>query len=474
MFDSALEAAAAIRNREVSPSELLDHHLRVVDELDGELNAFCLRDDERARADARAADQLVASTDDPGSLPPFLGVPIPIKDLNDVEGWPTSQGSLGAGDEPAASDDPAVARLRGAGFVLMGKTATPELGTISYTESQRFGATRNPWDTSRTPGGSSGGAGAAVASGMAPIAHASDGGGSIRIPASCNGLVGLKASRNRISSTAEKLLAATTQGVVSRTVADTAAVLDVLSAVDPGAWNVAPPPSRPFAEEVGADPGRLRVRVTPENALSLPVEDACVDAVRRAADLLADLGHEVVEAPPSWGDPGEFLVGFLTVWSTISAGSVLDPDRLEPHNRANRAAAEATSAIAFQEAAFGLQSLSRTFNSQFSSPWNEGDFDVLLTPTMAVEPPPVGSVWEGSEEDPSLPLTICTPMAAYTALFNVSGLPAISLPLHQSASGLPVGVQLAAGPWQEAQLVRVASQLESAAPWADRRPPISR
>jgi amidase len=464
-FDSARSLAAALRAKELSATEALDAHLDRIDAVDPVLNAFAHRDDERARADARAADDLLAGGDD---APPFCGVPIPIKDLNHVAGWPTTQGSRASSDAPAAADDPVVARLRSAGFVLLGKTTTPELGTISFTESERLGVTRNPWDTDRTPGGSSGGAGAAVASGMATVGHASDGGGSIRIPASCNGLVGLKASRNRITGDVERLAAATTQGVLTRTVADTAALLDVLSSVDPLAWNTAPPPARPFLDEVGEDPGRLRVLVSTDNALGVPPAPECAAAARRAGDLLADLGHEVREGSPSWGDPEQFLVGFLTVWATISAGAGFDdPSLMEPHNRANRAAADATSSIAYLEAAMALQATTRTFVAQ----WGR-DFDVLVTPTLAVEPPEVGTVWQGMEDDPVAPLTNCTPMAAYTAVFNVSGLPAISLPVHMSSAGLPVGAQLAAGPWQEAMLLRVAAQIEATDPWVDRHPPV--
>ncbi len=450
----------------MSPVEVLDEHLARVDRLDPRLNAFSLRDDERARADAKAAADVVATTD-ARDLPPFLGVPIPIKDLNAVAGWPTSHGSRGASPEPEAEDDPVVTRFREAGFVLMGKTTTPELGTISMTESERHGATRNPWNPDHTPGGSSGGAGAAVASGMAPIAHASDGGGSIRIPASCTGLVGLKASRNRITGWVEKMTAASTSGVVTRTVADTAAALDVLSQVDPGAWNVAPPPERPFADEVGAAPGRLRIRVTDGNALGIPPAPACVAAVEATAALLESLGHDVVVGAPQWPDPGEFLTGFLTVWSTIAAGVPgLDVEQLEPHNRANYELATSTNAIVFSEAVMTLQRASRVVTSQFGR-----DFDVLVTPTMAVEPPEVGSIWAGADADPGAPLVNATPMAAYTAMFNVTGQPAISLPLHVAESGLPVGVQFAGAPWQEALLIRLAAQIEEAAPWADRWPP---
>ena len=467
-FDSALDVAAAIRAKEISPVEVLDHYLSRVDELDPQVNAFSLRDDERARADARAAADRVASSP-VEDLPPFIGVPIPIKDLNAVQGWPTSHGSRAVPSTPEEVDDPQVTRFRDAGFVLMGKTTTPEFGTISMTESARHGATRNPWNPEFTPGGSSGGAGAAVAAGMAPIAHASDGGGSIRIPASCNGLVGLKASRNRITGWAQRMAAASTSGVVSRTVADTAAALDVLSVIDRGAWNVAPPPSRPFSSEVGMSPGRLRILVCESNPLGVDVAPECATAVQRTAALLEELGHEVIEGAPKWPDPSEFLMGFLTVWSTIGAGiKDLDVDKMEPHNKANWDAAVGTNAIQFTEAEIMLQNASRVLIEQF-----DRDFDVLVTPTMAVEPPPVGSIWNGVEEEPGAPLVNATPMAAYTAMFNVTGQPALSLPLHTAESGLPVGVQFAASPWQEALLIQLGSQIEAAAPWADRWPALA-
>jgi amidase len=467
-FDSALQLATAIRDRSISPSEALEAYLDRADRLDPTLNAFALRDDERARADAAAADQLVASSpvDD---LPPFLGVPIPIKDLNRVQGWPTTHGSRAVPEHPETEDDPPVARLRSAGFVFMGKTTTPEFGTISMTESDRLGITRNPWNTDHTPGGSSGGAGAAVAAGMAPIAHASDGGGSIRIPASCNGLVGLKPSRNRITNRVETMTSASTSGVVTRTVADTAAVLDVLAELDRGAWNVAPPHHRPFLAEVGEEPGRLRVRVTPANALGIDVAPACVAAVDATAALLDGLGHDVQLSEPEWPDAGELLTGFLTIWSTIAAGIPgLDVEKMEAHNRANWDLAVATTAISYSQAQMSLQDASRQFTAQFGR-----DFDVLVTPTMAVEPPLVGSIWAGIDDDPGMPLVNATPMGAYTAMFNVTGQPAISLPLHIAASGLPVGVQFVAAPWGEAQLLRLAAQLEQRAPWAGRWPALA-
>lgn len=467
-FDSALDLAAAIRERRISPTEALEHYLDRADRLDAELNAFAFRDDERARADAAEATELVASTpvDD---LPPFCGVPIPIKDLNRVQGWPTTHGSRGVPERPEEADDPPVARLRSAGFVFMGKSTTPEFGTISMTESERLGVTRNPWDPRFTPGGSSGGAGAAVAAGMAPIAHASDGGGSIRIPASCNGLVGLKPSRNRITNRVEVMTSASTSGVVTRTVADTAAALDVLAELDRGAWNVAPPHTGRYLDEVTVDPGRLRIRVTVANALGVPAVPECAAAVRSVAALLSDLGHDVVEAEPHWPEAGRFLDGFLMVWSTIAAGQEeLDIEAMEPHNRANWDSAMAASAIDYARATIRLQEASRQFTPQFGS-----DFDVLVTPTMAVEPPEVGSIWAGVEDNPIAPLFNATPMAAYTAMFNVTGQPALSLPLHTSSAGLPVGVQFAAGPWEEPLLLRLAGQIERHAPWVDRWPALA-
>lgn len=463
---SALEIANSIRNRERTATEVLDEHLAAIDRLDPQLNAVCLRDDERARGDAAVIDEAIASGG-AERLGPFVGVPMLIKDLNDAQGWPTTYGSRATSSEPATSDDLAVARLRNAGFVFSGKTTTPEFGSISMTESQRFGATRNPWNTDHTPGGSSGGAGAAVASGMLPAAHASDGGGSIRIPASCNGLVGLKCSRHRITSRTVKLTGASTQGVVTRTVADAAAITDVMAGADPGAWSVAPPFARPLREEVGRDPGRLRIKVATDNALGVPPATECTEAVEAAASVLGSLGHSIDRTPMPWPDPAEFLTGFLTVWSTITAGvPLVDEALLEPHNRAAREAALATSSIAYSEAVMDLQAQSRRLVATFGE-----DFDVLLTPTMAVTPPEVGSIWAGSDADPSAPMTNATPMAAYTAVFNVTGQPAISLPVHISEAGLPVGVQVTAAPFGESVLVALAAQMERVLAWQERPVP---
>lgn len=462
---TACQVAAAIRSGEVSPSEVLDDYLSRVDRLDPLLNAFCLRDDERARAEARSADDTVAAARRDGTdLPPFAGVPIPIKDLNDVAGWVTTHGSRATPDVPATGDELVVERFRRAGFVLMGKTTTPEFGSISCTESARFGITRNPWNTEHTPGGSSGGAAAAVASGMAPVAHASDGGGSIRIPSSCTGLVGLKASRGRVTDRRYGVVGASTSGVVARDVGDVAALLDVISEPDQGSWNVAPLRCDSYAAEAGADPGRLRVRVCVDNALGLPVDPECAAAARSVGDSLSDLGHDVVEAAPDWPDAGEFLVQFVTVWNTLAIlNPITDEGLLEPHNAAAWEASRATDAFAYLGADASLQAASRELTRQFGA---GGGFDLLVGPTMSVLPPRAGTVMDGVDEAPTAPVMNSVPMACYTSVFNATGQPAISLPAHVSADGLPVGVQIVAPPWREDLLIRVAAQLEAARPWA--------
>src|SRR3954453_21532800 len=253
-FASALDLAAAIGAREVSAVEALDHCLAEVDRLNPTVNAVVWRDDEAARAAAQAAQDALADAN--AVLPPFHGVPIPIKDLTPVEGWPVTYGSAAAPEAPSAESELSIDALVGAGFVLACRTNTPEFGPITAAENVRYGITRNPWDPSRTPGGSSGGAAAAVASGMFPIAHATDGGGSIRIPASCCGLVGLKPSRGRGPRRAQGWLGGVVEGALTHTVADTAAILDVLGGPDRDAWYNAPEPDRPFLEAPGRDPGQ--------------------------------------------------------------------------------------------------------------------------------------------------------------------------------------------------------------------------
>lgn len=464
-FPTALELAAAIRAKEVSPTEVMEETLRRVAERNPALNAVTWIDEEDALRRAKAAEAQVASTP-AEDLPPFCGVPIPIKDLTAVAGWPTTYGSAGAPDDPTDESELVVEALERAGFVLAGRTNTPEFGPITAAENVRYGISRNPWDTDRTPGGSSGGASAATAAGMFAVAHANDGGGSIRIPASCCGLVGLKVSRGRVPALAQAWEGAAVEGVVTHTVADTAAVLDVISGPDPLGWWSAPPPSRPFAEAAATDPGRLRVAVVTETPLGLPTDAACVEAAERTAAALAEAGHEVVDVAPDF-HVDEFVISFVTV---VNAGLAAYDDRVdwskvEEHNRISREGAAEIDSIEYAKAVAALQRWTRRVNAQ----WGDA-FDVLVTPTMAIEPPPAGKILSEVQADPSNVSPTVFHSVLFTAVFNMNGLPAISLPVHRSPSGLPIGAQLVAGPWQEEQLLGVATQVEQRLPWADQHP----
>ena len=343
----AEELAEAIRHKELSPLEVADGYLARIDELDPRLNAFCHRADDEVRKAASAATDAVMRASGPEDLPPFHGVPLPIKDLVDVAGWPTTHGSAGASRVPAAASDPVVQRFVGAGFVLLGKTTTSEFGTVPFTESEALGVSRNPWDLDRSPGGSSSGAGVAVAAGMAPIAHAEDGGGSIRIPASCNGLVGLKPTRGLVTNLVVEVEGFGTSGVLTHTVADTAAVLDVPARHDPGAWwSPLTAPYR-FAVAVERDPPiGLRIGVLTDSPIEgIPVDPACAAAVGMALRTLESDGRHVVDAFLPLPPTAELVGAFVTIWNVAGAGTALnDPDRIEAHNRIRRQAARSTDA----------------------------------------------------------------------------------------------------------------------------------
>jgi amidase len=460
-FTPALDLAASLRRREVSAVELLDICLAEVDRLNPELNEVTWRNDDEARAAAAAADRRLADGEDS----PFLGVPIPIKDLTPVAGWPVTFGSRGAPEGPSEESELVVDALAAAGFVLCGRTNTPEFGVITAAENLRFGPSRNPWDTNRSPGGSSGGAAGAVAAGMFPIAHANDGGGSIRIPASYCGLVGLKPSRGRVPRLAQSWLGAVVEGVVSRTVADSAVVLDAISGPDHDAWYNAPAPEHPFAQDPGADPGRLRIGLMAQAPLGIPTDEACVAAARGAAALLEELGHPVDEVEvPTISE--EMVPPFVALTQGGFADyEGVDWSATEPHIQHSRAAASETGAYDYVLAARALELLSRREVAR----WGR-DFDVLVTPTSAILPPVAGSIMEAQHAAPDAPNLEVVASVSFTAFGNITGLPAVSLPLHWTEDGLPVGVQLTGGPWQEAQLIALSAQLEAAQPWAERRP----
>jgi amidase len=465
---SALELAGALRRRELSSVELLDACLAAVDASNPQLNAVIWRNDDAARAAAAEADRRLASSDPADTSAPFLGVPIPIKDLTPVAGWPVTYGSNGAPPGPSEESELVVDALVNAGFVLCGRTNTPEFGVITAAENSRYGISRNPWDTNRSPGGSSGGAAAAVAAGMFPIAHANDGGGSIRIPAAYCGLVGLKPSRGRVPRLAQSWLGAVVEGVVAHTVADSAAVLDAIAGPDPLCWYNAPAPLRAFAEETDTPPGQLRIGLMAQAPLGIPTDEPCVAAARATAATLESLGHIVQEVEvPTVSE--EMIPPFIT----LTVGGLADYEgvdwtAVEPHIAHQHANSVNVGAYDYVLAARTLELLSRREVAR----WGR-DFDVLLTPTSAILPPLAGAILEAQHAAPDQPVLDVVRSVSFTAFGNVAGLPSVSLPLHWSEEGLPVGVQLTAGPWQEAGLIALAAQLEQALPWAERRPPVA-
>jgi amidase len=452
-FASALELADRIRARELSPVELVELYLERIERIDPELNAYVTVDAEGALAAAREPRE-----------GPFAGVPISIKDLTDTGGLRTTYSTKACADNVPAADSATVRRIRDAGFVVLGKTNTPEFGTIGVTESELNGACRNPWDTERTPGGSSGGAAAATAAGLCPVAQGSDGGGSIRNPASCCGLVGIKPSRGRVSPApwSSGSLGLGTNGPIARTVRDAAALLDVMTGYEIGDFFVAPTES-PFLLEAGLDPGRLRVAFTVQPPVEVPVDEECANAALGAAALLAELGHDVREAAPPWAGP-DLIPHFIRVWQMGPATMGIDFDRLEPINRALAEDAVATPSSDATLSVYRLQAETRNILAF----WEE--VDVLVTPTLALPPVPIGWTFEDTDGDPRAAFARQVLFTPFTPVFNVTGQPAMSLPLHWSRDGLPIGVQFVGRPFAEATLVRLAAQLEEARPWMGYRP----
>jgi amidase len=448
----ALTLAAQVRSGEVSWQELADDYLARARE--DPYNAY-----------THVVEEPEAPRDEGG---PFYGVPIAIKDLTDVAGLPTTYSCKAYADNVAIADAAVVRNIKDAGFVILGKTNTPEFGTIAQTESELNGACLNPWDTARTPGGSSGGAAAAVAGGLLPVAHGSDGGGSIRIPSSCCGLVGIKPSRGRVSPApyVSGSMGLGTSGPIAQTVRDAAALLDVMRGYEPGDFYVAPVPPRPYLDECDEDAGTLRIAVTTTPPSDVPIDAECVAALHATRDLLVELGHEVEESAPPW-QLSEMIVAFVRVWQVGPATSGVDDlSLLEPINRALAEQARATPSPEYGAAIMELQTIAR----KVVSFWN--DYDVVVTPTLGMLPVPIGWTWEDTDGEPLLAFSRQTLFTPYTPLVNVTGQPATSLPLHWSTDGLPIGVQFIGRPFDEATLIRLAAQLEEARPWAGRFPDV--
>jgi amidase len=465
----ATAQAELVRKREVSAEELVRAAIARIEAVNPRLDAVI-----RTRFDEALAEARNVSPDRP-----FAGVPILFKDL----------GCLVVGEQTAFGMGPLrdirwpvtsyLAKLfRGAGFIPLGRTNVPELGTTVTTEARSFPPARNPWEPSRSTGGSSGGSAAAVASGMVPVAHGNDGGGSIRLPAGVCGLVGLKPTRGRVSQgpvIGESWAGGTIDGALTRTVRDAAAILDAISAPMPGEPYYPPPLPRPLREEVGADPGRLRIGYVDRPGLSGSLDDPqCRAAVDGAAALLERLGHHVENsAPDALFDEGfglDFgMIISADLASTLHAfeqvlGRPIDDDEIEPRNARYRRYGKGMGVVTYLQTRVHMGQWAR----RMAAWWT--DHDLLLTPTAGGPGPELGWFTAAGPDAEGDRVASFIP---YTAQFNMTGQPAISLPLHWTPDGMPIGVQLVAGYGREDLLVRVASQIEQAAPWSGQRPPVS-
>lgn len=457
---TALEQGALVRRREVSPLELVDHYLDRADRLDT-VGAFVTLTPEPARDRARALGEV------PDDASPLFGVPTAIKDLNPTAGVRTTFGSAAFADFVPDVSDGVTLSMEAAGMVSLGKTNTPEFGSPCYTEPEVAPPAVTPWDRTRNAGGSSGGAAAAVAAGLVPLAQGSDGGGSIRIPASCCGLVGLKPTRGRISGAPlyGDPVGLATAGPIARTVRDAAAMLDVLAGRRVGDPSWAPAPSTSFLAACDRGPGRLRIArfITPV-ITDTAVDPECVRAWEDASLLLGSLGHEVVDVEVPL--PREAVADFETCWAVLTALSVVPPEREHLLRPLTRWLSERGRAVSGPEFGLAIGAVRRHAAAALAA---LAAYDAVLTPTLASPPLPVGAMRD--DADPAADFEAQKRFTPWTSAWNVTGMPAVSLPLHWTPDGLPVGVMLAARPAEEELLLGLAAQVENAASWADRTPP---
>jgi amidase len=470
MFRPPGELAALVRAGELSARELVGESLARIEALDPQLGAFVEVDHDGA---LRAADAIA-----PGDERPFAGVPIAIKNNRAVAGLRLTQGCTLMRDFVASYDHSVVRRLRAAGFVIVGTTKLPEYGILPVTEPRVHGVARNPWDPSRTPGGSSGGAAAALAAGMVPIAHGNDGGGSLRIPAACCGLVGLKAQRHRVSAAPDLGSSPlVVDGVLTRAVAETAALLDLIAGYETGdaAWIAAP--AEPFALTASRPPRGLRIAFTKLPPIpDAPIDPACAGAVDRAAALAEQLGHVVEEVSPPWQSDdladlfGDYFAAQVSLGIRFSAINVgrAEPaaEDMEPMSWALWERCRGIDAVRFQLLATQLQARMRVLVA-FLDP-----YDALITPALAQRPLALGSL-DTAAADPLETFRRSGHFTPFTPIFNTSGQPAIALPLFEGEDGLPLGVQLVGRPAGEGPLLALAAALEAAAPPIPRRPLVS-
>ncbi len=473
---SALEQAAAVRRREIRPIELVEHYLGRVERLDAGLGAFVTVTADRAldaarRAEARATGSTASregASGSGGELPALLGVPTAIKDLNLTAGVRTTFGSAVTREFVSPVDDHVVTLLASAGLVSLGKTNTPEFGLSCYTEPDVAPPARTPHDPARSAGGSSGGAGAAVAAGLVPVAQGSDGAGSVRIPASVCGLVGLKTSRGRVSGgpIAADPIGLGVNGVLARNVRDAAALLDAMAVPMPGDPWWAPPlgANQTFLGAVDRPGTGLRIgRYTKSAVEGAELDPACLDAFERASALLEQLGHHVEDCAPPFGP--DIVARFEVLWAVAAAALPVPPSleaELRPLTRWLRERGRKVGGAELLAAAVAAQQAARRAVEATAG------YDAVLTPTLAQPPALVGGLRD--DADPAADLAAQKRFTPYTAAYNLTGQPAISLPLHWTPEGLPIGVQLAGRPAGEAALLALAAQLEQACPWKGHLP----
>jgi amidase len=456
---TALEQGDLVRRGEVTPLGLVEHYLGRADTV----GAFVTSTADRAREQARA----LAAAGRPEDAGPLWGVPTAIKDLNTTAGVRTTFGSAAWADFVPDVSDNVVLALEAAGMPSLGKTNTPEFGSPCYTEPDVAPPAVTPWDRSRTAGGSSGGAAAAVAAGLVPVAQGSDGGGSIRIPASCCGLVGLKPSRGRISGAPVygDAVGLGTAGSLARSVRDAAALLDVLAGRRVGDPSWAPPPRGSFLDACDRDPGRLRVArfITPV-ITDTDVDPSSVTAWEDASALLESLGHTVEDVPVPLAP--EAVPVFETCWAVLTAMSTAPEGREHLLRPLTRWLSERGRAVSGPEFGLAIGEMRRLAAGALAA---LAPYDAVLTPTLATPPPLVGALRD--DADPAADFAAQKAFTPWTSAWNVTGMPAVSLPLHWTDGGLPVGVMLAARPAEEELLLALAAQVEAAAPWEDKRPP---
>ena len=457
-FAGAARIAELVRAKQVSPTELVDLYLERIERIDPQLNAYRVVLGSQAREDAKRAEERLASGDEA----PLLGVPVAIKDNVDYAGEITGHGTAAYG-EPAREDSVIVRRLREAGAVIIGKTNLPELAIYGFTESPAWGDTRNPWDPSRTSGGSSGGSGVAAAAGMCAIAHATDGAGSIRYPAAYNGLFGLKPQRNRVSLAPDRehWHGLSVSGCVSRTVMDTALYLDTVSGPEKGDFDSPPPFERPLVEAARTAPGKLRIAYTTKTILPIPKADEVIAAHRETVELLRSLGHELVEASPSYGRLTTDFYPLYFRGIRDEAESLPHPERLSDQTKGFVRLGRLISDRRLTKIKDRLPASAARIQQLFK------DFDVLLTPATAQLPVEIGH-WRG--KGALRTINGMSNVYPYAAAWNFTGQPAATVPAGFTEGGLPRSVMIVGRPNDEATLVSLGAQLEAERPWADRRP----